>query len=123
MGAILLAYWLTTRQPYHGGPLLHERRIHFCKALLVWVLRYLSLLHLYSQNFVPNSGDQNDEADGLSLPQFKGEPLGHSLASVIAKWSQLQTCRICLLPFELLAVDNCIHHFVSAERQGPMTTT
>ena len=26
------------------------------------------------------------------------------MASVIAKWSQLQTCRICLLPFELLSI-------------------
>mmetsp|Transcript_4851 Transcript_4851/g.11525 ORF Transcript_4851/g.11525 Transcript_4851/m.11525 type:complete len:935 (-) Transcript_4851:1191-3995(-) len=66
-------------------------------ALLVCAARYLTKvcpLHI--------PGDQNDTADALSRPQIPGDALGNSLASVIATWSQLKTCRICLLPFKLL---------------------
>lgn len=48
-------------------------------------------------------GNQNGAADALSRPQLQGNDHENSLASVIEEWSQLQTCRICLLPFKLLS--------------------
>jgi len=47
-------------------------------------------------------GDQNDVADALSRPPTAENPSQNVLNSVIAQWSQLDDCRICLLPFELL---------------------
>jgi len=47
-------------------------------------------------------GEQNVEADALSRPQHEGSLQILSLQSVIDQWCPLQTCRICLLPSELL---------------------
>ena len=49
------------------------------------------------------AGIKNGTADALSRPQKGDNDLGNSLGTAIATWSQLQTCRICLLPFDLLS--------------------
>ena len=47
-------------------------------------------------------GVPNTVADALSRPESKNKPELESLDSVILRWSQLQTCRVCLLPSKLL---------------------
>ena len=47
-------------------------------------------------------GVQNIEADALSRPVTKASPTLELLESVILRHSQLRTCHVCLLPFELL---------------------
>ena len=64
-------------------------------ALLV---RASELLTKVCPTHIP--GEQNGPADAISRPQKRENC---SLDSVIATWSQLQTCRICLLPYDLLS--------------------
>ena len=64
-------------------------------ALLV---RASELLTKVCPTHIP--GEQNGPADAISRPQKRENC---SLDSVIATWSQLQTCRVCLLPYDLLS--------------------
>ena len=67
-------------------------------ALLV---RAAELLTKVSPKHFP--GDQNVVADALSRPPTRASPNQNVLDCVIAQWSQLDKCRICLLPFKLLS--------------------
>ena len=61
-------------------------------------------------------GVQNIEADALSHPVTKASPSLESLESVILRHSQLRTCHVCLLPFELLDHHDCIRDYLTADR-------
>ena len=67
-------------------------------ALLV---RAAELLTKVSPKHFP--GDQNVVADALSRPPTRASPNQNVLDCVIAQWSQLDKCRICLLRFKLLS--------------------
>jgi hypothetical protein len=73
-----------------------RRLAHLASALLV---RACSLTTLFQSRHIP--GIQNDEADCLSCLVKGSIP---SWDYVITRCSQLETCRICLLPPELLSV-------------------
>ncbi|CAJ1945298.1 unnamed protein product [Cylindrotheca closterium] len=68
-------------------------------------------------------GDQNDVADALSRPPTSANPEQNVLDSVIAQWSQLDDCRICLVPFELLStIASVISSQSTAVRYDQITT-
>lgn len=49
------------------------------------------------------AGDLNFVADALSRPPTAEKPNQNILDCVISEWSQLDGCRICLIPFSLLS--------------------
>lgn len=68
-------------------------------------------------------GEKNGEADALSRPQHKGSRKIPSLQSVITQWCQLRTCRICLLPSELLHTIARVTSSAKIEEQYDEITT
>ena len=79
------------------NPLL-QGLARFCAALLLECEKYLTKV---SPQHI--KGSKNCEADALSRNDLKSGEIP-SLSSVISAWSQLQTCRICLIPFEFIQI-------------------
>eukprot|EP00980_Cylindrotheca_fusiformis_P020527 scaffold7592_cov89-Cylindrotheca_fusiformis.AAC.1 len=93
-----MSYTSRTRDPLLQG------LARIASSLLV---RATALLTKVLPSHIP--GQDNDEADMLSrpweaLPHRGGQKGIPSLASVIARCSRLQPCRICLLPSKLLQI-------------------
>lgn len=68
-------------------------------------------------------GDQNVIADALSRPNDGDTHSPNALDFVIAQWSQLATCRICLLPSKLLStIASVISSPPTGDEYGRITT-